>query len=57
MLNITYLYLYDNFSFTYASTSAPVQYTNWAKNSFTDAPDNTDNSEDCTIIKVSSVHR
>ena len=53
MLNITYLYLYDNFSFTYASTSAPVQYTNWAKNSFTDAPDNTDNSEDCTIIKVS----
>lgn len=38
-------------SFTYASTNAPVQYTNWASNSFTDAPDNTDNSEDCTIIK------
>ena len=40
-------------SFLYASSNDPVQYTNWAMNSFTDAPDNSDNSEDCAIIKGS----
>lgn len=40
-------------SFTYTSTNTPVQYTNWAMNSLNDAPDNSDNSEDCAIIKGS----
>jgi hypothetical protein len=36
-------------SFKYASTDAPVEYTNWAKNSLTDEPDNKEN-QDCTVL-------